>query len=127
MYTKHMKLYISHSGSGDYEQQLYEPLKQSTALAKHDVFYPHDPENIAINTKEALKHFDYVLAEVSQPSTGQGIEIGPAEVYGVPVICFYKKGAQPSGSLKFVTKELFEYESLADFVQKVEVWLSQRR
>ena len=117
-----MKIYLSHSGDTDYTNQLYAPLKASPAFTPHQVFYPHDPQNAAVNTKEALKDFDVVLAEVSYPSTGQGIEIGRAEVYGVPVVCFYKEGAKPSGSLKFVTQDFIPYSDPIDMLQKLEAW-----
>jgi 2'-deoxynucleoside 5'-phosphate N-hydrolase len=37
---------------------------------------------------------DIVVAEVTQPSTGVGYEIGYAETHGKPVYCLYRQGAE---------------------------------
>ena len=105
-----MKLYLTHASSYDYQSELYEPLKQ--ALAKnHDIFFPHDPENVDTKSKDIIPTCDYVLAEVSFPSTGQGIELGWADANNVPIICFHREGSRSSRSLRFICDVFIEYNS----------------
>lgn len=61
-----------------------------------------------------------LVAEVSLPSTGQGVELGQANVAGVPIICFYKTGTMPSSSLRFVTDKVIEYSDPQDMIAKLE-------
>ena len=107
---KPMKLYLSHASNYDYQTELYAPLK--TAFAeKYDIYFPHDTENDGQNSKQIIAESDIMLAEASYPSTGQGIELGWAEAAGVPIVCFYKNGAVPSGAIKHVAKIIFTYST----------------
>jgi hypothetical protein len=119
-----VKVYISHAGDYDYEGELYAPLKQSPIASRHELFFPHDPKNVNLNTKDIVKSCGLMLAEVSRPSTGQGIEIGRAEAAGVPVLCCYKAGSKISGSLKFVTSDFIVYKDTEDLLQKLAGWLA---
>lgn len=114
-----MNIYISHSGAYDYENELYKPIKESELAKTHHFFLPHEPENLDTDAKAELKHTDILVAESSFPSTGQGIELAQAEAAGVPIVCFYKTGSKPSGSLRFVTSEIIEYRDLDDFFAKL--------
>ncbi len=118
-----MNLYLSHSSGFDYEKELYEPLK-TTLTANHDVFFPHDTENIGTKSKDIIATSDYVLAEVSFPSTGQGIEIGWADANGIPIICFYRPGSKISSSLRFVSDVFIEYSSEQEMTTKLSDWLN---
>ena len=120
-----MNIYISHSGNYDYESELYKPIKESELFSIHHFFLPHEPENIDVDAKDELKRTDVLVAEVSYPSTGQGIELGQASVAGIPIICFYKTGTKPSGSLRFVTNEILEYSSILDLLAKLKGRLAQ--
>ena len=115
-----MNIYVSHFGNYDYETELYVPIRESSLAQKHTFFLPHEPQNADIPAKDQLKQTDILIAEVSQPSTGQGIEIGLAAAAGVPILCFYKEGTKPSGSLRFVTDEIIPYattEQLLNILQ----------
>lgn len=103
-----MKLYLSHASNFDYQTELYEPLKASLP-AEFEVFYPHDPENDGKYSKDILESSDVVIAEVSRPSTGQGIELGWASAANVKVLCFYKAGSRPSSAVKYIAAEIVEY------------------
>jgi hypothetical protein len=59
------------------------------------------------------------LAEVSYPSTGQGIELGWANVYGTPIICFYRHGSDPAKSLQEVSQNVIEYKDDLNMVNKL--------
>lgn len=113
-----MKIYLSHSSGFDYQSELYEPLKQ-TLSKEHVIFFPHDSENVNTKSKDIIITSNYVLAEVSYPSTGQGIELGWADASNVPIICFYRKGTKISSSIDFVSRELFEYSSNEEMIQRL--------
>lgn len=114
-----MNIYISHSGGHDYEDELYAPIKKSELAGTHRFFLPHEPGNIDVSARGELKQTDILVAEVSMPSTGQGIEIGQASAAGVPIVCFFKAGARPSGSLRFVTDKVIEYTDMEDLLAKL--------
>jgi hypothetical protein len=120
-----MNIYISHSGNYDYENELYKPIKESELADIHRFFLPHEPENINADAKDELKQTDVLVAETSFPSTGQGIELGLANVAGVPIICFYRIGAKPSSSLRFITGKVIEYTDTHDLLVKLQVQLDQ--
>jgi len=120
-----MNIYISHSSSYDYEKELYTPIKASDLAVMHHFFLPHEPENLDTDAVDELKQTDVLVAEASLPSTGQGIELGQAFVAGVPVICFFKTGARPSSSLRFVTDKVIEYSDIHDLFAKLQIELDQ--
>jgi hypothetical protein len=57
---------------------------------------------------------------VSFPSTGQGIELGWANNYDVPIICFYQKGAKVYDSLSVVSSDMVEYSGCNELVLKLQ-------
>lgn len=119
-----MNIYISHSSAYDYENEVYKPIKESSLATVHTFFLPHEPQNMDTDAKTELKHTDVLVAEASLPSTGQGIELAQAEAAGVPILCFYKAGFKPSGSLRFATDKVIEYNDAPDFLAKLEAELS---
>jgi len=114
-----MKIYVSHAKSFDYVSELYEPLKDSKLPV--EFIFPHEEGSDPYDSKLLMERHgcDYVLAEVSLPATGQGIELGWADAYKMPIICFYKSGTTPAGSLKVITDRIIEYFDEKDFVNKV--------
>lgn len=120
-----MNIYISHCGSYDYENELYKPIKESKLAEVHHFFLPHEPENIDTDAVNELKHTDILIAEASFPSTGQGIELAQAKAANVPIVCFYKVGAKPSSSLRFVTDKIIEYTTIADLFLKLQIELDK--
>ncbi|MBU1292785.1 hypothetical protein KJ819_01820 [Patescibacteria group bacterium] len=119
-----MKILVSHSSSYDYETELYEPLKQSALAEKHTFIFPHDVENVEIETNSHIPDTDLLLAEVSYPSTGAGIEIGLVQAANVPTLFLYKKGTTPSSALKFCKGKQTEYTDSADLVSKIEEYVA---
>ncbi|HET9411758.1 MAG TPA: hypothetical protein VFO38_02835 [Candidatus Saccharimonadales bacterium] len=120
-----MNIYVSHSGAYDYVNELYNPIKDSGLSKLHNLFLPHEPENINTDAKAELKQTDVLVAETSLPSTGQGIELGQASAVGVPIICFYKINSKPSSSLRFVTDTIIEYSDTQDLLTKLQAALDQ--
>lgn len=60
-----------------------------------------------------------MVAEVSQPSTGLGIELGWADFFMHPIIGIYHKGSKVSKSLNVVCKEIVEYIDQDDMIVKL--------
>lgn len=120
-----MNIYISHSSSYDYENEIYRPIRESELAYTYRFFLPHEPENIDVDAKDELKQTDVLVAETSLPSTGQGIELGQANVVGVPIMCFFKAGSKPSSSLRFVTDKIIEYTDTQDLLDKLQTQLDQ--
>ena len=113
-----MKLYLSHSSGYDYKTELYEPLKAAFSN-EQELFLPHESHADGINTKDVIPDCDLILAEVSLPSTGQGIELGWADVHSVPIVCFYRTDSTPSSALRFISNSMVEYSSTDDMIGKL--------
>lgn len=118
-----MKIYISHSSKYDYINNIYNPIKKSDLNKEHIFFFPHDDKNKIINTKEIISKCDLIIAEVSLPATGQGIELGWADYAKTQILCMNKKGTKISSSLKFITNDFIEYENDTDMINKINNYL----
>lgn len=118
-----MKIYISHSKNYDFINEFYKPLKEANLPV--EFIFPHEKNSKPFDSKLLLERHgcDLVLAEVSLPATGQGIELGWADAYKMPVICFYKAGEKPAGSLKVITDRIIEYSDSKDLINKLTVEL----
>ena len=112
-----MKIYISHSSEYDYINKIYKPIKSSDLIQSNIFFLPH--EDKTVNTKDIISKYDLVIAETSLPSTGQGIELGWADYAKTPILCIYEEGAKISSSLKYITNEFIEYDSVEDMIKKI--------
>jgi hypothetical protein len=120
-----MQIYVAHSTNFDYKKELYEPLRGSELFQQHQFVLPHEHSGDPFNSKEFLRSCDLLVAEVSFASTGMGIELGWADLIGVPIICFYRTGSVVSGSLKSLTKNILEYNDMDDFLVKLTDFTSQ--
>jgi hypothetical protein len=107
-----MTIYVTHSRSFDFKKELYEPIRSSEFGILHKIILPHEfsDEPYSSLAMFAEKKFDLILAEVSYPSTGQGIELGWASSFGIPIIGIYLENLKYSGSLKSVTNSFFAYK-----------------
>lgn len=115
-----MKIYFGHSKDFDFENEYYKPIENSEILTNEELIFPHKNNSNILFGRDFYKSLDLFIAEVSYSAIGLGIELGYARDDNVPVYCFYKKGTKPSSSLKSVTDNIIEYESLEDLVNKIE-------
>jgi hypothetical protein len=113
-----MKIFVSHSTKFNFVEELYKPLRNSELNEKHEIILPHE-NGQHIETKDIIRDCDLVVAEVSYPSTGQGIELGWANESYVTIVCFYKTGTEISGSLKYVSESIIAYDSVDTIIQKI--------
>ncbi len=116
-----MKIYVGHSSSFDFKKYLYEPLINSDLNKYHNFILPHKMYTKATDfiTRDIIKTCDIMIAEVSYPATGLGIELGWADVAQVPIICVYKKDQKISDSLRVVTESFIEYIDASDMINKI--------
>ncbi|MCL2384027.1 MAG: hypothetical protein FWC79_07995 [Oscillospiraceae bacterium] len=119
-----MNIYISHSSSYDYTNKLYNPIKESDLKDTNNFYFPHD-DGTVVNTRSVISEFDLVIAEVSRPTTGQGIELGWASYVGTPILCIYEKGARYSSALPIVAQDFMEYENAQDMISKIRDYLEK--
>ncbi len=105
-------IYIAHSREYDYEKELYQPVRSIAELDQTQIILPHETERH--NTREFYRTLGLMIAEVSYPATGMGIELGWANDDKTPIICVYRQGTKPSGSLWAVTDRFYEYQDMAE-------------
>ena len=115
-----MTIYISHPTAFDFHTELYQPIRDSRLNNQHTIVLPHEHSDEQFDSKSFFKTCDLIVAEVSYPSTGQGIELGWANLLHVPIISLYKKGQKFSGALKVISDTLIEYENQEDMIVKLE-------
>lgn len=121
-----MKIYVAHSRSFDFKKDLYEPIRQSSLNDEYIFVLPHENSDEPFNSKDYLKNeAKLLIAEVSEPATGLGIELGWADTYNVPIVCIYKKGSKVSSSLKLVSKNFVEYSNSKELISGIEQILNQ--
>ena len=113
------KIYISHSTSFDFKKELYQPLKK--AGLDYSFIYPHEKSSKPYPVKKLFlsKKCNLVIAEVSFPSTGQGIELGWANIFKIPIICIYQEGKKYSNSLEKLTQKFIAYKDSKGLIQKL--------
>lgn len=119
-----MKIYVGHSTSYDFTKELYQPLKCSVEWEKHTFFLPHEFKKEPTYSKDIIANCDLIIAEVSYPSTGLGIELGWANVAGRDILCIYKDGTTPSASLNIVSSNFLNYSDSTDLIEKLDRWLN---
>ena len=111
-----MRVYLIHSTKYDFRNELYAPLKASTLNSEHEIIYMFDNTDTLRDSKDIIKGSDLIIAEVSHAGVGSGIELGWADMLGLPIICFYKTGLSASKSLPIITTHIFEYDDEAELV-----------
>jgi hypothetical protein len=121
-----MKLFFCHSKHFDYQLELYQPLRESSLNAQHEILLPHDPKGKDQNSRDEIASCDIVFAEVSLPGTGLGMQLGWADAAKKPIVCLYRTGSQVSNSLPYITNTFIEYSDSKDFIEKVTEYIAKR-
>ena len=115
-----MQIYFGHSKDFDYINEYYNPIKENKLLQKEILIFPHKNNTNNYNERAFYTNLDLFIAEVSYCATGLGIELGWANDDNIPIYCFYKKGTKPSSSLKSITNNIIEYNSLEELSSNIE-------
>jgi hypothetical protein len=115
-----MEIYVAHSRDFDFRKELYLPIRRSDLNESHTFTLPHERHNRPFYTREYMKNkCDLVIAEVSYPSTGMGIELGWASTYLIPIVCIYRKGSEISGSLRQVSTKFLKYGNNKELISAI--------
>lgn len=120
-----MKIYVAHSSGFDFRNKLYDPIRKSQLNKDHQITLPHQKSAKTQNSFRVIQKSDLVIAEVSYPSTGLGIELGWANILKVPTVGIYKKGAKVSSSLQIIIQEFIEYSAPDQMIKKLISYLSR--
>lgn len=107
--------------AGEDSLKIYEILAAELSKYTNKIYSPLDTikfkgtnEEMYMRVMRLLKETDLVIAEMSSPSTGQGMELQEAVRLDIPIIIIAKKGSKISstvlGSGKI--KEIFFYDSI---------------
>src|SRR3989344_8787288 len=115
-----MKIYFTHSTNFDFKNEFYTPIRNSVLNSQHQITLPHET-NKYINSNEIIKNSDLVIAEVSNPSTGMGIELGWTSNFNIPIIFIYKEDSKISSSLKSLSNNFIEYKNSQDLIDRLTV------
>lgn len=113
-------IYIAHSREFDYENELYQPIRSAKQLPQKDIILPHESTNNSNHDRTFYNNLELLIAEVSYPATGLGIELGWASDSKVPIVCLYQSGKRYSGSLHAVTDQFYEYHNAQELIQIIE-------
>lgn len=114
-----MRIFVAHSSNFDFRNELYLPLRNSILNKEYEIFLPQEKETSGPVTRDMIKNSNLIIAEVSYPSTGQGIELGWADIFDIPILCIYKSGSKFSHSLHKLTDNFIVYETPEDMVQRL--------
>jgi len=121
-----MNIYIAHLRNFEFQKELYESIRKSSLSKEHIFVLPYEKVDEPFDSKEYLKNeCDLLIAEVSDPSTGLGIELGWANVYEVPIACIYRTSSKFSRSLKVVSKNFAEYSNSNELISVIEKIINQ--
>nr|AIA15637.1 Unknown Function [uncultured bacterium] len=122
-----MTIYISHSTKFDFQKELYIPIRKQFKDLEHTFILPHEEAEALYNSHELFfsGKCDLVIAEVSYPSTGQGIELGWANAKQIPIACIHKKDSDLSKSLSIISKRFLSYTSRDDMIGDITTILKQ--
>ena len=117
--SKKLNIYVSHSKKMDYKNELYKPLLESIIGLDNNLILPHSKEYDKVDTKQILINSDMLIAEVSIPGIGIGLELGRAECNNLQIVCLLKKGVKCNSSVKrnFI---IIEYNDAIDMIGKLE-------
>jgi hypothetical protein len=115
-------VYVCHSKRFDFLSELYAPLIQ---LRKPEVniVLPHEVDYKPFESKSYIKTCDLVIAEISFPSEGRGIELGWADAFGVKIVCLMQEGSKVSDSLMMLTDDIIEYQDEKSLVNSIRPFL----
>ena len=119
-----MKIYVGHSRTFDYMNELYLPIINSNINEKAEFIFPHLSDK-TFNSKEIIKEVDLFIAEISIPSLGLGIEIGRAEMQNKKILCIYMETAVIPSSIKYVNVDLLSYRNKKDMIEKIDKYINE--
>ena len=61
-----------------------------------------------------------MIAEVTHPSTGVGVEVAWADQYHIPIIAIAKTGVHMSQSVRNLATHFIEYDSESELIERLQ-------
>lgn len=113
---------------------IYNELISLIDTEQYDVSSPLDTMQFTGTDSERYKRAIQILsktslmiAEMSNVSTGQGMEIQQAAILGIPILVIAKKDSNVSGLVKGcpVVKDIVFYESIKDIDDKIDKFIKE--
>jgi hypothetical protein len=89
-------------------------------MGEYDFVFLLDTPNYLPNTKELIKSYSAVVAEMSYPSTGAGIEIGWADALNIPIIFIHNELYNPPPYLKTMSPHIIKYDKPTEIPLQLE-------
>lgn len=115
-----MRIFVCHASIFNFQEELYKPIRNSQLNSYHEIYLPQE-KGYAEITMSMIKKADLIIAEVSHPSIGMGIELGWAYLFRVPIVCFYREEGKPaSKSVYKITDNILPYKNAEDMIEKLE-------
>ena len=115
-----MRIYIAHSKNMNYVDELYKPLRELQLLKEHELILPHEKSDTSSNDREFYKSIDLFIADCSDKGTGLGIELGWVYDDDKKIYCIYQAGKKVSASIKKITNNIYEYDTIEDMLVLIE-------
>lgn len=107
-----MQVYVAHSTQFDFLTDLYQPIQSSEAFKNHSIVLPHAVSTDLYNSKAFFDiDCDLVIAEISYPSTGLGIELGWADDRELPIAALAQSGLKVSSSAQAISQRVWYYQT----------------
>lgn len=123
-----IKIYLAHSRDPrfDYQNEFYQPLLSNFTL--HQLILPHaHMAEATFDSRQVIPKCVALIAEVSYPSTGLGMELAWAEAANLPVLCLHKQDFLPSSSILNLCNHVQAYKNAQDLIKIARVWIAQER
>jgi hypothetical protein len=122
---KMKKIIVTHSSDLNWKNEFYNCLKKFRS-EDYEIFLPQEDGAREKITKEMIKDCDFVIAEVSFPSTGQGIELGWADINNKRINCVFKEGSKISNSLRFISDNFLSYTNMDNLSNEIRKMLGDK-
>ena len=120
-----MKLYVTGAVTTASENSMkkYKAIKTAFAHLFNEINTPLDTSKFTGTNEERfnkatsdIKEASIIIADVSNPSSGQGMELMLAHMLNIPVICVAEKGKKVSGLIYGAFKEVFFFSSIEELI-----------
>lgn len=135
-----MKIYVAGPYSNlseeerEHQKSFFQKIKIAISKTGNTAFVPFlppdnkelfkngspSPSEVYIFCEDHLFNSDLLIAEVSTPSLGIGMEMGLAAVNGIPIILLYKSGSEVSDFARGMPGvRLIEYVNIKDCMRQL--------
>jgi hypothetical protein len=120
---RRLNIYFVHSTKFDYNNLIYKKILSSSICLAHNLMLPMTKEYQNIYAKELMAKADIIIAEVSNPSFGLGLELKWLSKVNKPKLFLSLENTIPSKYQKLVpsiktTDENTYLQAIEDFIKE---------